>query len=239
MKVRLQRLDFADTWTFAGLMAERTPSQASVTNCQFAAVLSTPSVNGTFFEYRTNGAGPQITGSFPANYPLAWLRLKRDLGTIFTGYASFDGLTWTKLGSVTQSNPPTMYVGLAVSSRTASRATVAEFRDFAEAGENDVVGEFSSANRTAGTIQPPDWFGNHRDNVSSRSRTDLRRMEFIELYNSNPTIEDISGFRISGDADYTFPAGTIISGGGYLVIAKSPADMSGSVWHIECDGTVC
>ena len=88
LKVRLQRLDFADTWTIAGLMA-----RADLTNTsQFVGVFSTPSINGTFFEYRSPGAGPQITGSFPANYPYTWLRLQRTDGVNFTGYASYDGL---------------------------------------------------------------------------------------------------------------------------------------------------
>jgi len=32
-------------------------------------------------------------------------------------------------------------------------------------------------------------------------RSDLRNLEYLELYNSNPFFEDISGYRISGDID--------------------------------------
>ncbi|MEY2410291.1 MAG: hypothetical protein QOF48_2961, partial [Verrucomicrobiota bacterium] len=56
-------------------------------------------------------------------------------------------------------------------------------------------------------------------------RTDGRKLEFIELYNSNPFFEDISGFRISGDVDYTFPANTVIPGGGFLTVARNPPDL--------------
>ena len=57
------------------------------------------------------------------------------------------------------------------------------------------------------------------------TRVDGRNLEFIELYNSNPWIEDLAGWRISGDFDFTFPAGAQIAAKGYVVIAKVPADV--------------
>ncbi|HXJ60628.1 MAG TPA: lamin tail domain-containing protein [Verrucomicrobiae bacterium] len=48
-------------------------------------------------------------------------------------------------------------------------------------------------------------------------------LEFIEIYNSNPFFEDISGYRISGDIDYTFPPNTVLQGGEFRVIARNPA----------------
>src|SRR6266849_10648543 len=63
-------------------------------------------------------------------------------------------------------------------------------------------------------------------------RADGKNLEFIELFNSQPYFEDLSGFRISGDVDYTFPPGAILPGGGFLVIAKSPADLQ-SVYGIS------
>ncbi|MGC6464340.1 MAG: lamin tail domain-containing protein [Akkermansiaceae bacterium] len=56
-------------------------------------------------------------------------------------------------------------------------------------------------------------------------RTDNRELEFIELYNSQPWAEDLSGWRISGDVDYLFPEGTLIPAKGFLVIARSPGDL--------------
>ena len=58
------------------------------------------------------------------------------------------------------------------------------------------------------------------------NRTDGRNLEFIEVYNSHPWAEDVSGYRISGDADYTFPAGTSIPARSYRVIAAKPADVT-------------
>ena len=57
------------------------------------------------------------------------------------------------------------------------------------------------------------------------NRLDGRNLEFVELYNSNPWAEDISGFRLAGDVAYTFPQGTTIGALGYRVIAPVPADL--------------
>ncbi len=46
--------------------------------------------------------------------------------------------------------------------------------------------------------------------------------EFIELFNSKPWDEDISGFAIDGSVHYTFPSGTVLRAGAYLVVARVP-----------------
>ena len=56
------------------------------------------------------------------------------------------------------------------------------------------------------------------------NRVDLRNLEFIEIYNSQAWAEDISGYKISGEVDYTFPTNTIIAARSYLVVAGNPAD---------------
>ncbi|HEX2749842.1 MAG TPA: lamin tail domain-containing protein, partial [Verrucomicrobiales bacterium] len=57
-------------------------------------------------------------------------------------------------------------------------------------------------------------------------RSDGRNLRFIELFNSNPWSENLTGCRISGDVNFSFPAGTAIAAGAYLVIAASPEDMT-------------
>jgi hypothetical protein len=47
-------------------------------------------------------------------------------------------------------------------------------------------------------------------------------LEYIELFNTDPVPRDVSGFRISGDVDYTFPPGTIMAFRSYLVVAQDP-----------------
>ena len=45
--------------------------------------------------------------------------------------------------------------------------------------------------------------------------------EWIELFNQMGIITDISGWRIEG-IGYTFPSGTLVQPGSYVVIAKTP-----------------
>ena len=56
-------------------------------------------------------------------------------------------------------------------------------------------------------------------------RPDGRNTEFVELYNSNPWPEDVGGYRLAGQVDYTIPTGTKIPAQGYLVVAAKPADL--------------
>ena len=47
--------------------------------------------------------------------------------------------------------------------------------------------------------------------------------EFIELKNSGAVPVVLTGWRLAGGVDFTFPAGATISAGGYAVVAKVPA----------------
>ncbi len=57
------------------------------------------------------------------------------------------------------------------------------------------------------------------------ARPDGKNTELIELYNSNPWPEDISGYRLDGQVQFVFPSSTAIAGGGFLVVAAAPADL--------------
>lgn len=57
-------------------------------------------------------------------------------------------------------------------------------------------------------------------------RADGKQLEFVELFNSLSTPEDISGWRLDGDADFVFPNGTVIPGRGFLVVAQAPDDLT-------------
>ena len=46
--------------------------------------------------------------------------------------------------------------------------------------------------------------------------------EFIELYNPGPDAADLTGWRFSSGIHYSFPAGTTIVPGAYLVVAQDP-----------------
>ena len=220
--VRVSGLRVSDTFAQAGLMARETLTASA----RFAAVFATPAMNGSFFEWRDPADSAASTaGSFPANYPNTWLRLQR-VGDAFNAYAGYDGQAWTLLGSEAISMPEQIYLGYAVSSHDTNEATTAKFSELIEV-TNAIVGQ---------QINPHDAIG-----PSSRMtpvvfseimwkpapRTDGKNLEFLELYNSNPWFQDISGYRITcADLNYTFPANTQIPGGGYLVVAAAPADIT-------------
>ena len=48
-------------------------------------------------------------------------------------------------------------------------------------------------------------------------------LEFIELHNPTGAAVDVSNWAFTSGTDYTFPAGTIIPAGGYVVVASNPA----------------
>src|SRR5262245_18936873 len=48
------------------------------------------------------------------------------------------------------------------------------------------------------------------------------REEFVELYNDDQNVVDLSGWCFSQGIDFTFPAGTSLAPGTYLVVAEDP-----------------
>lgn len=55
-------------------------------------------------------------------------------------------------------------------------------------------------------------------------RLDGRDGEFVEIFNSQEVAADLSGYRLSGAVAFTFPPGTTIAAGGFLVVAGHAAD---------------
>src|SRR5208283_40435 len=135
VSVRLAGLGLSDVFATAGLMARENLTVGS----RLAAALATPAMNGSFFEWRDpTGGGANTAGNFPANYPNTWLRLNR-VGNVFTGFASYDGQTWTQLGSDTITMPSQVYLGFSVSSYSTNVLTTAQFLNFSNV-TNGVVG---------------------------------------------------------------------------------------------------
>lgn len=221
-RVRLARAEITDAFMQAGLMA-----RASLTgNSPFAGVFSSSPQLGCFFESRASaGAAASVaapTGGYPVNYPQMWLRLRRS-GNAFTGYASFDGSNWTQLGTSTITLPTTVYFGMALSSSNPSRSSSVQFRDLGTAsGAATVPGpemeKHGPTSRRTGLVLNEIMY-------HPKARADLKDLEFIEIYNAGAIFEDMSGFSLTGEIDYTFPAGTILPAGGFLLVAKVPADV--------------
>ena len=52
--------------------------------------------------------------------------------------------------------------------------------------------------------------------------------EWIELHNQMGVDMDLSGWRLDGGVQFAFPAGTVVPGQGYLVIASDPSAVAGA-----------
>ena len=221
VQVRVESLTFSDAWAKAGLMARETLA----TNSRFAGAFATPTISGSFFAHRfvTGGLTTNV-GSFPATYPNTWLRLKR-AGTVLTGYASFDGALWTPLGSIAwpvATAPATVYLGMALSGANPAALATSGFRDFAEVTDGKVGSPTftreplgPSTRRTALVISEIMY---HPRKILGVSNS----LEFIEIFNSQPFFENVSGFQLVGDIHYLFPPNTVIPAGGFLVVARDP-----------------
>lgn len=223
-QARVAGVTVSNPFLHAGLMARETLNA----NARFAATLASSAQLGCFFESRASAGASTTTtaprGGFPVNYPQTWLRLRRQ-GQTITGYAGADGQTWLQLGSQTFSAlPNNLYLGLAVASGTTDSLATAQFRD---------VGTTASAITTTAIAFPREPLG-----PSSRATgmiiseimyhptsKDGRNIEFVELYNARSVFEDLSGWRLSGDIDFTFPNGFSLQAGEFVVVAASPDDV--------------
>src|SRR5439155_2382230 len=69
---------------------------------------------------------------------------------------------------------------------------------------------------------------------------DTEELEFIEIYNSNPWPEEISGYSISGSAHFHFPTNTWIQGNSFVLLSTDPTRLRGTYSipaSIACFGT--
>ena len=51
-------------------------------------------------------------------------------------------------------------------------------------------------------------------------------LEYVEVHNQLAARVDLSNWLIGGDIHFDFPEGTVLDGGGYLVVAKDPAALA-------------
>src|SRR5947208_175589 len=224
--VRVEALGNSDVWAKAGLMARETLDATS----DELSVLATPILGGCFFETRAAAGGSStLRGLFPVNYPENCLRLKR-AGDVFNGYASLDGRSWSLLGTTNMSIANPLYLGLAVSSHSTNLMTAARFRDLSIV-TNGVLGNPLFTREPLGPSSRKTGLVISEIMYKPAPRADGKDLEYLELFNSNPFLEDISGYRLSGDIDFRFPTNTTLPGGGFLVVASSPADIQ-SVYGI-------
>ena len=221
LRVRVDSLQVTDPYVQAGLMA-----RASLeTNSAYAAVFTSSAQVGSYFESRSSAGANQVAaaprGGFPFNGRITWLRLQRT-GSTVSGFGSLDGRTWTLLGSVGINLGSPVYVGLAASSRETDSQTAARFYEYGTAA-SPVVGVVDTGREPLGPTtrktgivvseimyhpKPPPGVTNN--------------LEFVELYNAGPVFEDLSGWRLGGAVEYTFPAGTKLEAGAFVLVAADP-----------------
>lgn len=224
LQLRVATLSTPDPYGRAGFMAR----DSLEANARFAGIFASSPELGCFFESRASaGAKATVlapTGGFPANYPYTWLRLQRS-GAQFTGYASFDGQSWTSLGSANLSGlPARIYVGFAVSGDTATAAATGQFRDLS-ATQSTAVAPLPAPREPLGPCSRATGMVFSEIMYKPAPRSDGRNLEFVELYNARTVFEDLTGWRISGAIDYRFPDGFSLPAGGFVVIAAAPDDL--------------
>ncbi len=220
----------ADPFLHAGIMARL----GFDSNAKFAAIFASSPQLGCFFESRsTAGAASTAVnpaGGYPVNYPYTWLRLRRT-GSNFDGFASLDGVVWTLLGSVTLSDVPnTIPVGLAVTGQNPQMRATVRFREYGSVrsmAEGPLVRDRSReplapSARSTGLVFSEILYHARPGFRGSNPTNDL---EFIEIYNAGAIFEDLTGYRISGDIDYQFPAGFILPAGAFVVVAAQPVEL--------------
>src|SRR5437899_3732033 len=130
-----------------------------------------------------------------------------------------------QLGSATIAMSDPVYVGVVVSSHVNTTTAAAQFRDYGAATGAATVTTLTSPVEPPGPSSRKSPFAITEIMYKPAPRSDGANLEFVEIYNSNPFFEDISGYRLSGQIDFTFPPNTVLRGGAYLVVAKSPVDI--------------
>jgi uncharacterized repeat protein (TIGR01451 family) len=135
VQVRIARLDRADHWSGAGIMAREnlTPGSRYVWGA-----LNTPAgANQYGHSYRAaqdgSSAGwPGWGASGGVPLPNAWLRLQR-VGDIFTVYRGTNGVDWTQFGQISNNLPSRLLVGLGACANNNGGSTTVWFRDYGSA----------------------------------------------------------------------------------------------------------
>jgi len=142
--VQVARLDIANNWSKAGLMArEKLTGNSRNVNLVVDPTGTTPAPDGSGTGanvYESNGRTAEggssanwATASSGVPYPNAWMRLTR-VGDVFTSYRGTNGVNWTQLGTTTPSPayPATVYVGMATTAHnnSAGHTTYAQFRNY-------------------------------------------------------------------------------------------------------------
>lgn len=120
---RVQSLQNTHVYAKAGVMFRESLSASS----RHALLDVRPTGDLEYLTRLTTGGNTEVYGSGRAPFP-AWLRITRT-GNTFTAESSPDGAAWTFIGTVVVQMPPTLYVGILVSSHDTTTLATATFTD--------------------------------------------------------------------------------------------------------------
>jgi regulation of enolase protein 1 (concanavalin A-like superfamily) len=134
--VRVASISAANSWSKAGVMIRE-----SLTRGSRHAFAGTSATRGFVFRRRLTTDGLSANTAGGSGAPPGWVRLVRT-GTRFEAFRSANGTTWTSMGSDVIAMGDSVYVGIAVTSRTTTAATTA-------------VADSFKVTASAATNQPP------------------------------------------------------------------------------------
>ena len=141
VRARVVDLEPVSAWTKAGVMIR----EELEPRARYAMTFITPS-NGAAFQWRFASGGRSSRTEGPPGAPPVWVRLAR-AGRVFSSYVSADGVNWELVGSQTVDMRRSVYVGLAVTSRTARRTATAVFSDVSVLAVGGGDGDTAGRNR--------------------------------------------------------------------------------------------
>jgi len=189
----------------AGVMIRETLDAGSAN----AATADWATYSGIYFDVRTAAGGnTSQPGSVVATLPY-WLKVSRS-GSAFSSYTSSDGVNWTQLGpSQTITIGQNVYVGLAVTSGSASALATAVFDNVSVSSASAPAPVISSVTATSGSI-------GSQVVISGTGFGASQGNSVVLLNGAGVTINTWSGTSIS----ITIPAGAT---SGPLVVSVAPS----------------
>lgn len=225
LQARVESIDITDPFVNAGLMAR----DSLAVNGRFAGAFASSAQLGCYFKTRsaTNSAASSLTPSpaMPVNYPQTWLRLRRQSGTNFTGFASLDGTAWVQLGVTNLAGmPDTLFVGLSVASELSNVVTHVKFRDVGPTVSTSVIPSPTLASELIGPSSRRTGLIFSEIMYHPKPQAGVTaNLEFVEIYNTGAVFEELTGYSLAGGISYAFPDGFQILPGQFVVVAADPA----------------
>src|SRR5712692_8637836 len=159
-------------------------------------------------ERTSTGASATYQSGASATLPY-WVKLVRS-GSTFSGYSSYNGQTWTQVGtSQTISMAQTVYIGLAVTSRSTTAVTTATFDNVSVSSTAAPAPVITNVSATTGSI-------GSQVVISGTNFGAVQNGGVVTLNNVAVTINSWEGSSIL----ITIPSGAT---SGYLVVSVAPS----------------